>query len=75
MTKEEGTCPFKIGDRVTFSPDAHAYGWTWSSFEGMRLKPGDVGIVTRISQGMYLYLDDDRGGLHWECFKRDKSKT
>jgi hypothetical protein len=36
----------------------------------MRLKPGDIGVVTRISQGQYLYLDDGRGGLHWECFKK-----
>jgi hypothetical protein len=35
----------------------------------MRLKPGDIGIVTRVEQGAYLYLDDGRGGLHWECFK------
>ena len=32
----------------------------------MRLTPGQVGTVTRISNDEYLYLDDDRGGLHWE---------
>jgi hypothetical protein len=62
--------PFKIGDQVRFVPDEHAYGWMWPSFEQMRLKPGETGIVTRIEREMYLYLDDDRGGLHWECFKR-----
>jgi hypothetical protein len=69
MSENQKTCPFKIGDRVTFSPDEHTYGWTWPSFESMRLRPGETGVITRISEGEYLYLDDDRGGLHWECFK------
>jgi hypothetical protein len=30
---------------------------------------GDVGVLTVIEQGKYLYLDDHRGGFHWECFK------
>jgi hypothetical protein len=62
--------PFKIGDRVTFAPDDHTVGWSWSSFDRLRLHPGDTGIVTRISKENYLYLDDDRGGFHWECFKK-----
>jgi hypothetical protein len=36
----------------------------------MRLKPGDTAIITRIDKDVYLFLDDDRGGLHWECFER-----
>jgi hypothetical protein len=34
------------------------------------LKPGDTGFITRIDKESYLYLDDDRGGFHWECFKK-----
>src|ERR1035438_3713650 len=67
--EERKTCPFKIGDRVVFAPNQHAYGWTWPSFERMKLTPGQVGTITRISNDEYLYLDDDRGGLHWECFR------
>jgi hypothetical protein len=26
------------------------------------------GVVTRIESGMYLFLDDERGGFHWQCF-------
>lgn len=26
-------------------------------------------MITRMSADEYLYLDDDRGGVHWECFK------
>jgi hypothetical protein len=62
-------CPFKIGDRVRFVPNPHAFGWTWSSFDRMRLHPGDSGTVTRIENGC-LILDADRGGIHWECFER-----
>ncbi len=61
-------CPFKIGDRVIFSPDEHAVGWTWSSFDRLRIHPGDIGVVTRISEGA-IYIDDERGGFAWECFK------
>ena len=56
---------------MRFMPDAHAYGWTWSSFERIRLQPGDTGVVTRI-QKEYLFLDDERGGIHWECFERER---
>jgi hypothetical protein len=70
MTDIQKSCPFEVGDRVSFAPDEHAYGWTWPSFEQIRLKPGDTGVVTRTEKGAYLYLDDGRGGLHWECFNR-----
>jgi hypothetical protein len=70
MTEAQRVNPFKIGDRVRFAPNAHAYGWAWSSFDRMRLQPGDTGVVTRIGKDVYLYLDDERGGIHWECFER-----
>ena len=74
MTETQPTNPFRIGDRVTFAPGDHAVGWSWSSFDRLKLKPGDTGIITRISNGisngMYVYLDGDRGGFHWECFKK-----
>jgi ATP-dependent exoDNAse (exonuclease V) alpha subunit len=60
--------PFKIGDKVVFTPDEHAIGWTWSSFDRLRLKPGDIGVVTKIVEDA-LYIDDGRGGFSWECFK------
>jgi len=62
--------PFQIGDRVAFSPDGHTVGWAWSSFDRLSLQPGDTGTVTRIDQGVYLYLDDDRGGFH--CIRLSK---
>ena len=70
MPEEQKVNPFKIGDRVTCTPDDHTVGWAWSSFDRLRLHPGDTGTVTRIGKEHYLYLDDDRGGFHWECFKK-----
>ena len=64
------TSPFEIGDRVQFCPDERTAGWLWPIFDRMRLKPGDVGFVTKVDHGVYLYLDDGRGGFHWECFKK-----
>jgi hypothetical protein len=69
MAEKKRVCPFKIGDRVRFALNAHAFGWTWSSFDRMRLHPGDAGIVTRIEKDC-LVLDDERGGIDWECFER-----
>jgi hypothetical protein len=69
MNDKQQANPFKVGDSVIFAPNDHAIGWSWSSFDRLRLHPGDTGIVTRVDKEMYLYLDDDRGGFHWECFK------
>jgi hypothetical protein len=69
MGEAQMECPFKIGDRVRFAPNAHSFGWAWSSFDRLRLHPGDIGIVTRIESDALL-IDDDRGGFHWECFER-----
>ena len=71
MAKANKSCPFKIGDRVMFLPDKHTYGWTGPSFERLRLKPGETGVITRIDKETYIFLDDDRGGLHWECFQKE----
>jgi ATP-dependent exoDNAse (exonuclease V) alpha subunit len=70
LTENQPSNPFKLGDRVIFTPNEHSIGWTWSTFDRLRLKPGDTGVVTRIDKDVYLYLDDDRGGFHWECYKR-----
>jgi hypothetical protein len=61
--------PLKIGDKVIFSPNAHAIGWSWSSFERLHIEPGDVGIVTQIV-GNIIYIDEGRGGFHWGTFRR-----
>lgn len=42
--------PYKIGDEVRFEPNDRAVGWSWASFEDVRLCPGETGVVTRISE-------------------------
>ncbi len=69
MDRQEN--PFRVGDRVVFDPNEHTIGWSWSSFDRLRIHPGDVGVVTKIVDD-YLYIDDDRGGFSWECFKPKK---
>jgi hypothetical protein len=70
MTKNTEPNPFKIGDKVVFDPNAHTYGWICNGLDKLRIHPGDTGIITRIEKEAYLYLDDDRGGLHWHSFKK-----
>ena len=60
--------PFKIGDRVVFDPDGRTIGWTWSSFDRLRIQPGDKGVVTKITDDL-VFIEDGRGGFHWESFK------
>jgi hypothetical protein len=67
-------CPFKLGQRVVFTPNDHAKGWSLHTFERVRLKPGDSGLITRIEKDSYIFLDDERGGFHWECFSAANSK-
>jgi len=68
MKDDKKDIPFKIGDRVEFSPDKKTIGWTSSSFDRLRIHPGDIGIVTKIVDNA-IFIDDDRGGLSWECFR------
>jgi hypothetical protein len=60
--------PFKIGDQVVFDPDERTIGWTWSSFDRLRIHPGSVGTVTKIVDGA-IYTEDSCGGFAWQCFR------
>lgn len=66
-------CPFKLGDRVIFTPDKRATGWSWPTFDRVRLHPGEAGVVTKIEHDS-LWLDDGRGGFHWECFSAERGR-
>jgi hypothetical protein len=64
--------PFAVGQRVKFTPDERAQGWSW--FGPETIQPNDIGVISRITDRDYLYIkrDDGRevGGFHWECFNR-----
>jgi hypothetical protein len=64
-----GKNPFNVGDKVMFDPDQHTIGWSYSSFDRLRIHPGDVGVVTRII-GDIILIDDERGGFSWHCFQK-----
>jgi hypothetical protein len=67
----EQKCPFHVGDKVRFIPDDHTVGWTqhfWGTPK-IRLHPGDIGVVTRIENDRDVFLDDDRGGFHWNLYE------
>jgi ATP-dependent exoDNAse (exonuclease V) alpha subunit len=68
MTKQT-TNPFQIGDKVVFAPNDHALGWSCMSLDKFRIYPGDAGTISKISDDSYLYIEDDRGGFHWECWQ------
>jgi hypothetical protein len=40
--------------------------------EGLLTKKRGGQMITnkQLGKDMYLYLDDERGGFHWECFSR-----
>jgi hypothetical protein len=63
-------CPFKVGDRVVFAPDARTKGWHGESFDRLGVHEGDIGVIARIEDGQYIWLEGDRGGFHWQCFQR-----
>jgi hypothetical protein len=67
-------CPFKVGDTVIFSPSEHTRGWYQHAWDKLRIKPGDQGIITRIDQGVYVYLDDNRGGFFFDEYKLASQK-
>jgi hypothetical protein len=69
MAIKKTSNPFKVGDKVVFSPSEHDIGWAWSSFDRLRIHPGDIGLVTKIANDI-IYIDDGRGGFGWQCFKK-----
>lgn len=63
-------CPFKIGDRVKFTPNQRAIGWYQHSFERMKIHPGYEGTITAIKEETFIYLDKKIGGFPWTNFKK-----
>lgn len=61
--------PFHVGDEVVFAPDERTTGWIYPSFDSMRIHPGDIGTVSKIVRDA-IYIDDNRGGISWQCFKK-----
>ena len=65
---EASKCPFKVGDMVKFTPSSRTRGHYQNVEQLTGLKANDVGKITEIRGGIYLDLDNGRGGFPWEEF-------
>ena len=60
-------CPFKVGDKVRFSPSARTRG-LYQNLDRFGLKIDQVLPITEIRDGLYLYFEDGSGGFPWNEF-------
>ncbi len=68
--EEAKKCPYKVGDRVKFVPGERTIGWHQPKMESQGLHAGYVGTVTQVKDGIYIYLDGDKGGFPWTDFQK-----
>lgn len=57
-------CPFKVGDRVRFTPSERTKG-LYQNIERFGIREGEVLIIRKIKKGVYLYFDHQKGGWPW----------
>ena len=70
MSRAAPACPFKVGDRVVYSPDYR--GIYLESNSPVRLEPGKTYVVNEVQKGEYIIVagyHHPLGGLHWTSFK------
>lgn len=60
-------CPFKIGDRVKFTPSDRTRG-LYQNIESHGLIPGNIYKIVKIKDGTYLYFSEG-GGWPWNEFE------
>jgi|GEM_PF-1606606 len=65
--KMKSNCPFKVGDRVRFTPSTRTKG-LYQDIERFGIREGEVLKITEIRDGMYLYFGSNRGGWPWTEF-------
>ena len=54
-------CPFRVGDRVRFTPSERTRG-LYQSIESFGIRPGETQPITEIRNGCYLYFANGSGG-------------
>ena len=65
----ETSCPFKIGDRVVFSPGTRTRG-LYQNIERFGMTVGAEYVVREVREGMYLHSDGGADGWPWNEFTR-----
>lgn len=68
MENSTQECPFKIGDKVKFTPSERTKG-QYQNIEGFGLEENKDYIIREIKDSIYLYFDDGKGGFPWNEFK------
>lgn len=63
----KGRCPFKVGDKVKFTPSERTKG-LYQDIERFGLRVGEVGTIMEIKDGIYLYFGSNKGGWPWNEF-------
>ncbi|MBI3777009.1 MAG: hypothetical protein HY273_15930 [Gammaproteobacteria bacterium] len=67
--KKLAICPFKVGDRVRFSPSSRTRGH-YQNIEGLGIKIGEEAIILSVKEGGYLVLSNGCEGWSWNEFVR-----
>jgi hypothetical protein len=61
-------CPFRVGDRVVFSPSERTRG-LYQDIDAFGIRIGEERIIVDIRDGTYLYFEDGAGGWPWNEFE------
>ncbi|MFC1863941.1 hypothetical protein ACFL1Z_08330 [Thermodesulfobacteriota bacterium] len=64
-------CPFKIGDKVKFTPSERTKG-QYQDIEGMGISIGEIITIADIKDDGYLYNINGKGGWPWSEWKAVK---
>jgi len=68
MNTSEARCPFRVGDRVVFTPSDRTRGH-YQDIERFGVKVGEERTIKEIRDGTYLYFDAGVGGWPWTEFR------
>lgn len=67
ITDKTQACPFRVGDRVRFTPSERTRG-LYQDIRSFGIGIGEEVIIREIKDGVYLYFDNDTGGWPWNEF-------
>ena len=62
-------CPYKVGDKVRFSPSDRTKGLYQNINKG-QVQEGEVMIIKEIKDQCYLYGEGGKGGWPWNEWER-----
>lgn len=62
------TCPFRVGDRVIFTPSERTRG-LYQDVDRFGVRPGEPYVIAEIRDGTYLYFENGSGGWPWNEFR------